>query len=363
MPPTRAGNKIVTTYGEQDRLTSHREQLQAAPGVTSGAIPAETSAIFTSIVSCNRKMRAIFRYIEVIAPTAPPVMITGETGTGKEMIARVLHDASGLSGNFVPVNISGLDDTTFSDLLFGHIRGACTDAEQVCGGLIEAAAGGTLFLDEIGALSPASQIKLLRLIKESEYYQLGSDRMMTSTARIVVATHCNLEKLLSEGTFRKDLYFRLCSHHIILPALRQRKNDIPLLVHHFLHEAAREMSRPLPLPSAESLEALRHYDFPGNVRELKELICNAVATSPAGTLVLPKLKPSNKISPVTPTGIDFSSLSLPSGRIPTLNEAEEFLIKEALRVTSGNQPAAAHILGITPHEFSRRLLRDSNLLT
>jgi len=220
MPPTRAGNKVVSMYGEQDRPTSLRGQIQAARSFTSGAIPAETAAAFKSIVSCNRKMLAIFRYIEVIAPTAQPVMITGETGTGREMIARALHDASGLSGNFVPVNISGLDDTTFSDLLFGHIRGAYTGADQVSAGLIETAAGGTLFLNEIGNLNIASQIKLLRLVKESEYYQLGSDRMITSTARIVIATHCNLEKLLSEGTFRKDLYFRLCSHHIILPALR-----------------------------------------------------------------------------------------------------------------------------------------------
>jgi len=324
--------------------------------------PVDTTAAFALIVTRDRKMHSIFRYMEVIAPTAQPVMITGETGTGKELIARALHNASGRSGTFVSVNVAGLDDIMFSDTLFGHGRGSFTGAERVRNGLIETAARGTLFLDEIGDLSIASQVKLLRLLQESEYYQLGSDKMITSTARIIVTTNCNLEKLLASNTFRGDLYYRLCSHHIHLPALRERKSDIPLLVDSFSREAAQEMSRPLPLLSVDALEALLQYEFPGNIRELKGLISNAVATSPPGTLVIQKLKSSSAIPPVLPTAIDFCSLLLSSGRMPTLNEAEEFLIKEALRVSAGNQRAAALMLGISRQALNKRLQRDISYL-
>ena len=324
--------------------------------------PADTTAAFAQIVTRDRKMQSIFRYIEVIAPTTQPVMITGATGTGKELIARALHNASGRSGTFVSVNVAGLDDIMFSDTLFGHSRGSFTGAERVRDGLIETAAGGTLFLDEIGDLSIASQVKLLRLIQEGEYYQLGSDKMNSSTARIVVATNRNLEKLLASNRFRGDLYYRLCSHHIHLPALRERKSDIPLLVDSFSREAAQEMSRPPQPMSTETLEALLEYEFPGNIRELKGLISSAVATSPPGILVVPKLKPSNTTPPALPSTIDFGSLAHPSGRMPTLNEAEEFLIKEALRVSAGNQRAAAVMLGISRQALNKRLQRDAGYL-
>jgi len=285
-----------------------------------------TTAAFARIVTRDRKMQSVFRYIEVIAPTKQPVMITGETGVGKELIAQALHSASGRSGGFVSVNVGGLDDIMFSDTLFGHSRGSFTGAERSRKGLIETAANGTLFLDEIGDLSIASQIKLLRLLQENEYYQLGSDQVITSTARIIVATNTDLEKSLVRGTFRDDLYYRLCSHHIHLPALRERKNDIPLLVDYFSRKAAHEMSRPLPLPSTDTIEALLQHKFPGNIRELKGIISNAVATSPLGTLVIPKLMPQKVSAPKDSAEIDFSRLTLPSGRMPTLKEAEEYLI-------------------------------------
>ena len=318
-------------------------------------------AAFVPIVTRDRKMQTIFRYMEVIAPTTQPVMITGETGTGKEMIARALHNASGRSGDFVSVNVAGLDDFMFSDTLFGHSKGSFTGAERVRNGLIETAAKGTLFLDEIGDLSIASQVKLLRLLQENEYYQLGSDRIITSTARVVVATNCDLEKSLAAGTFRRDLFYRLCSHHIHLPALRERKSDIPLLVNCFSREAAQEMSRPLPLPSTDTVDALLQYEFPGNIRELKGLISNAVATSPPGTLVIRKLK-SDPVAPSARTAIDFTALAPSNGRMPTLHEAEEFLIKEALRVSAGNQRVAALMLGISRQALNKRLQRDISFL-
>ncbi len=322
----------------------------------------DTTAAFAPIVTSDRKMQSIFRYMEVIAPTTQPVLITGETGTGKELIARALHNASGRSGDFVSVNVAGLDDIMFSDTLFGHGRGSFTGADRVRKGLIETAAMGTLFLDEIGDLSSASQVKLLRLMQESEYYQLGSDRLKTSTARYVVATNCNLERSLANSTFRGDLYYRLCSHHIHLPALRERKNDIPHLVDFFVREAAKEMRRPVPPTSAETIEELLQYGFPGNIRELKGMISNAVATSSPGTLSIPKLKPASLIPPVVPSEINYRSLSMPSGRMPTLNEAEEFLIKDALKVSEGNQRVAALRLGISRQALNKRLQRDPHLL-
>jgi DNA-binding NtrC family response regulator len=359
--PVDISRLLGSITGNPEKST-RREQATAVRLFSTGTI-SDTTAAFAPIVTQDRKMQTIFRYMEAIAPTTQPVMITGETGTGKELIARALHEVSGRTGDFVSVNVAGLDDIMFSDTLFGHGRGSFTGAERVRNGLIEKAGGGTLFLDEIGDLSIASQVKLLRLLQESEFYQLGSDRLITSTARIVVATNCNLEKTIASGTFRGDLYYRLCSHHIHLPALRERKADIPLLVDFFSRDASQEMCRPFPRPSVDTLDALLHYEFPGNIRELKGLISNAVATSPPGTLVIPRQKSSPSISPVIHAAIDFSSLPHPAGRMPTLDEAEEFLIKEALRISAGNQRTAALMLGISRQALNKRLQRNTQYLT
>jgi len=319
----------------------------------------DRSELFTPIVTHDRKMQTIFRYIEAIAPTSQAVMITGETGTGKELVARSLHDASGRSGDFVSVNVAGLEDIMFSDTLFGHCRGAYTGADRERKGLIETAAGGTLFLDEIGDLNNASQIKLLRLLQEDEYYSLGSDKKMKSSARILVATNSNLEALMASASFRTDLYYRLCSHHIHLPALRERRNDIPLLVDYFMTKAAKELGRPIPKISADTLELMKLREFPGNIRELKGVVFNAVAVSKPGTVVFPQ--PNYAVTQLSSQNhpVDFSGLALTFGRMPTLDEAEVYLINDALRVSAGNQQAAALILGITRQALNKRLKRDS----
>ena len=189
---------------------------------------------FSEIITVSSRMDSIFQYIEAVAASPRPVLITGETGVGKELIARVVHKLSNRPGAFTPVNVAGLDDNVFTDTLFGHRKGAFTDAREARGGLLEQASGGTLFLDEIGDLSPASQVKLLRLLQEGEYLPLGSDVAKRSDARIVVATNQDLENLLSAKKFRKDLYYRLCDHHIRIPPLRDRLEDLPVLVEHFL---------------------------------------------------------------------------------------------------------------------------------
>ena len=319
----------------------------------------DISNIFASIVTCDRKMQTIFKYIEAIAPTSQAVMITGDTGTGKELVARALHDASGRSGNFVSVNVAGLEDIMFSDTLFGHSRGAFTGADRERKGLIETAAGGTLLLDEIGDLNSASQVKLLRLLQEDEYYSLGSDKKMKSTARILVATNSNLEALMARSSFRTDLYYRLCSHHIHLPTLRERRNDIPLLVEYFMKKSAKELGRPIPTVSADTLKLLMLREFPGNVWELRGFVFNAVAISKPGTVVFPRPNSSSIPHPIQPPTSNFADMTTHPDRMPTLSEAEEYLISNALRVSMGNQQAAAVILGITRQALNKRLKRDS----
>jgi len=178
---------------------------------------------FSEIVTNSASMRSIFQYIEAISISPQPLLITGETGVGKELVAKAVHSLSNRKGAFIPVNIAGLDDTVFADTLFGHCKGAFTGAEQTRSGLVEQASGGTLFLDEIGDLNTASQVKLLRLLQDGEFFPLGSDVSKRSDARMVVATNQDLHALQESGKFRKDLYYRLCSHHIHIPPLRDRR--------------------------------------------------------------------------------------------------------------------------------------------
>ena len=184
------------------------------------------------------------------------------------------------------MNVAGLDDALFSDALFGHKRGGFTGADRDRPGLVEQAAGGTLFLDEIGDLSPASQVKLLRLLQEGTYFPIGSDVMKRADIRVLVATNRDLRALQASGGFRKDLYYRLQAHHLHLPPLRERREDLPLLVAHFLAKAAGLLGRPAPTPPRELVPLLALYSFPGNVRELEGLIYDAVSRHRSGVLSL-----------------------------------------------------------------------------
>ena len=241
---------------------------------------------FTAIVTQNKNMLAIFRYVEAISTSRQPVLITGETGTGKEFIAEAIHKLSRPKGEFVAVNMAGLDDNIFSDTLFGHKKGAYTGAEQVREGLIATAGNGTLFLDEIGDLKETLQVKLLRLLQENKYYPLGSDQARSSNARIVVATNCNIVQLVNQSRFRKDLFYRLRGHHIHLPPLRERLDDLPLLINHFLEKSAQALHKPIPIAPAALYSLLKNYSFPGNVRELEAMIHDAVARHQRGILAL-----------------------------------------------------------------------------
>jgi DNA-binding NtrC family response regulator len=316
---------------------------------------------FSEIVTNSVSMRSIFQYIEAISISPQPLLITGETGVGKELVAKAVHSLSNRKGAFIPVNIAGLDDTVFADTLFGHWKGAFTGAEQTRSGLVEQASGGTLFLDEIGDLNTASQVKLLRLLQDGEFFPLGSDVSKRSDARMVVATNQDLHALQESGTFRKDLYYRLCSHHIHIPPLRDRREDLPLLMEHFLEKASKTLAKKKPTPPGELLTLLSTYDFPGNIRELESMIFDAVSSHRSGKLSMEVFK--SHIYQKHPTFeadsrqllSEKSTLISFSGQLPTLKQAEQLLISETLRRSNNNQSIAALSLGISRQALNKRL--------
>ncbi len=321
---------------------------------------------FVALATGNARMRTLFRYLESVAGSNQPVLITGESGTGKELAARALHQLSRPKGPWVALNVAGIDDHHFSDTLFGHTRGAFTGALQARPGMIEQAAGGTLFLDEIGDLSLASQVKLLRLLQEGEFFPLGADRPKKATARIVVATNLDLQAQQQSGQFRKDLYYRLRSPHLHLPPLRERRDDLPLLLDLFLAEAAQELEKKKPTPPPELAVLLGSYHFPGNVRELKAMVYDAVSTHTAGKLSMATFKQTIDSSNGCACARADNSPKLPATKaiafaeqLPTIDEAIQQLIDEAMKRSQGIQTIAAGFLGISRPALSKRLKKSS----
>ncbi|MEO5347680.1 MAG: sigma-54 dependent transcriptional regulator [Magnetococcus sp. YQC-9] len=325
----------------------------------------EHAGAFASLVTASPKMRAVFQYVESIATTGEPVLITGETGVGKELIAEALHRISGRGGELVPVNAAGLDDALFADTLFGHKRGAYSGADDARTGLIAKAGRGTLFLDEIGDLGQSSQVKLLRLLQERKYYPLGSDVARVSDARILCATHRNLEAMMAEGQFRSDLYFRLQVHRVEIPPLRERPEDIVPLARHFLIEAAQSMNREVPDVPSMLFTLLASGHFPGNVRQLRAMIFDAVVRGSNGEISLESIRKalratsgSGALSVSQAVSAEIAGANLfrdLSGRLPTLKEVERDLIAEALVRSGGNQGIAATCLGISRQALNQRL--------
>jgi DNA-binding NtrC family response regulator len=315
---------------------------------------------FDFIITQSPAMHSIFQYIEAIAATPLPVLITGETGTGKELIARAIHKLSGRTGEFVAENVAGLDDNLFSDTLFGHKKGAFTGAEKDRQGLIERAANGTLFLDEIGDLAIESQVKLLRLLQEKQYYPLGSDMPKMTDARIVVATLQNLETLSQKDVFRKDLFYRLQSHHIHLPPLCERKEDIAPLVDFFMKKAAAEIGKKVPTYPRELVTLLKNYTYPGNIRELEGLIFDAVSRHQSGILSMETFRDKFAKSGdlYTESAVEHDNADINFGDpLPTLKETEQILIAEAMKRADDNQTIAADMLGLTRRALNNRLQR------
>lgn len=324
----------------------------------------DNPAIFEEIVTRSRKMRSIFQYLEVVARSPQPLLITGESGTGKELISRAIHRLSGCPGDLVSVNLAGLDDTMFSDTLFGHKRGAFTGAEHLRDGLIVKAANGVILLDEIGDLGESSQIKLLRLIQEREFYPVGSDTPRKCEARIVCASNKDLKELVAAGRFRNDLYYRLNTHHVALPPLRNRKEDIPLLLEYFIGQAALSLGITTPSYPKELLELLEVYHYPGNIRELQGLIFDAVARSKSGmmsqepfrqVISATRMQTTRPLNSTVDNDMRRSMLEEIWGHFPTLEEAENLLTEMALKVAQGNQGTAAAMLGLKRQTLNMRL--------
>ena len=322
----------------------------------------EHPEFFSEIITQNNTMRSIFQYVEATGGTSLPILITGETGVGKELVARAIHMISGRKGKFTAVNVAGVDDKLFSDMLFGHKKGAFTGADQERKGMIESSAGGTLFLDEIGDLGIDSQVKLLRLLQEGQYYPVGSDTLKMSDCRIIAATNQDIDVLQKTGQFRKDLYYRLQSHHIHIPPLRERLDDIPLLVDNFLKATAKNFKKKAPTPPKELLTLLNTYHFPGNVRELQGLINDAVSTHKSGILSMDSFRAKISQKHRAPQSVEQSEIDLfrcisISEQLPTLKETEHKLIQEAMKRANGNQTIAAEILGMSRRALNNRLMR------
>ena len=325
---------------------------------------------FDDIITEDPAMLGIFRYCEAVATSRKPVLITGETGTGKELIARAVHRLSGRAGEFVAINVAAFDDAMFADALFGHVKGAFTSAAHARQGLVARAWGGTLFLDEIGDLPLTSQVKLLRLLQEEEYFPVGSDIPKSANVRVVSSTLKNLEELKQNGTFREDLYFRFATHHVHLPPLRNRPDDIELLLQHFIELEAQELEKKTPSYHRELPALLRSYSFPGNLREFRAMVSDAMVNHTSRMLssaTFSRYMDKQRASTSHPENQteEFIPKFEDAIRLPTLKEAQDkvarALIARAMKLSGGNQTIAARHLGITQQALSLKLKKLKSL--
>lgn len=293
------------------------------------------------IISKSHKMERIFELISTIADTRSTVLIQGESGTGKELIARAIHYSSNRARHpFVSVSCGALVDTLLESELFGHEKGAFTDAKTLKRGKFELADGGSIFLDEIGDISPKLQLSLLRVLQEREFHRVGGEEPIRVDVRVIAATNRDLEQAVREGSFREDLYYRLNVISIHVPPLRERKEDIPLLVDHFIEKYNVESGKKVEGISEEALEILMEHDWPGNVRELENVIERAVIINRGG-LILPGDLPPHLMKRY-PLLVGAS----PSGAQMTLQEVERAHIKRTLEENDWNIQRSARMLGI-----------------
>ncbi len=314
---------------------------------------AESSEPSSAMVGHSAPMMELYKFVARFAPTDVTVLVRGETGCGKELVAQLLHQNSNRAkGKFVVVDCAALPGSLLESELFGAVRGAFTGADRDRMGLFEAAAGGTVLLDEIGEIDPGFQLRLLRFLQEKEVRPVGSTASRKVDVRVVAATNKDLEKMQREGKFREDLWYRLSAATIELPALRHRKDDIALLVEHFLAEFAAQYGRAVRCDSG-AMKLLTEYSWPGNVRQLRHLIERLVILSSSLTLdaaavraVLPK---DHTSSPVAST-----PASAPAEK---LSEAEDEHIRRVLASTGGNKTKTAEILGIERKTLYRKLSR------
>ncbi len=312
----------------------------------------ESQGQLSSLVGRAPAMLEIYKKIAVVSDSRSTVLICGESGTGKELVARAIHcNGPRAARRFFAVNCGALPESLLESELFGHVRGSFTGAFENKRGIFEEADGGTVFLDEVSEMSPALQVKLLRTLEEQEIRRVGSNRPVPVDVRIVAASNRNLTQQVERGAFRQDLYFRLRVIEIDLPPLRDRREDIPLLVEHFLKRFERERGKPYTI-APQALSVLLTYDWPGNVRELENALEAAVALNRSGTVTLEELPPKVRADFQTGRRLeDFYS------DLPTLEELREKYVAHVLRVVGDNKVKAASILGVDRKTLYRVLFR------
>jgi two-component system response regulator PilR (NtrC family) len=327
----------------------------------------QTPHKFGSIVGSSSAMMAVFELIETIAPTSSTVLITGESGTGKELVARAIHAGSARSDRpFVAVNCGALPDTLLDSELFGHMRGAFTGADTNKKGLLEVAEKGTIFLDEIGEMSPMVQVKLLRVLQERKFRRLGGTEEVGSDIRIITATNRDLSKMVAEGDFREDLFYRINVIPVKLPPLRERQDDVQALAEHFVAKFASQMKKPVHGISGAAMTSLRNYGWPGNVRELENAMERAVALERTPAILpdsLPEgVRPTAGAPPAVAAVAVPEDLSLKGGfdLEQHVQGIEREYIMEALRRSNGVKKNAAELLGLSFRQF-RYLLKKYNI--
>ncbi len=317
---------VLRDLAEIDRLRKHIDTGSSAYG----------------IIGAHPLVRRVVEKVETVAPSEASILILGESGTGKELVAHAVHRLSARQdGPFVKVNCAALADTLLESELFGHVRGAFTGAVKDRPGRFEAADGGTLFLDEIGETSPSLQVRLLRVLQEGEFERVGESRTRKADVRIVAATNRDLRREVAEGRFRDDLFYRLCVVPIQMPPLRERRDDIPLLVDHFLKRlAAKEGRRKIVSPAVYPV--LLHYAWPGNVRELENAVAHAYVCS-AGDTLTPEALPEHLLAADPPPGT------------PDPAAEERRAVRDALDATGWNKGEAAQRLGLSRTTLWRRM--------
>ncbi|MFO0956374.1 MAG: sigma-54 dependent transcriptional regulator [Isosphaeraceae bacterium] len=308
---------------------------------------------FEGVVGNSASMRSVVDRLKQIAPTNATVLITGESGTGKELVAKAIHNNSPRRNKpFVPLNCAALSENVLESELFGHIKGAFTGADRERKGFIEHAHGGTLFLDEVGDIPLSTQVKLLRVLESGEVVRMGTNEPIKVNVRLVSATNRNLQEAINAGTFRADLYHRIKVVNIKLAPLRSRREDIPLLLDHFVRQFAEAYGRPVPSISPPARRALTAYPWPGNVRELRNAIESMVVIDTDGVLDLDDL--AEEMASTAPAA---ESPGQPGLIGQPLKEIEKYFILETLKLTEGNREEAAKILGISERTIYRALDR------
>jgi DNA-binding NtrC family response regulator len=341
---------VLNLAMEQRRLKSENAYLRSQ---------LEERHRIDGLVGRSRVMRDLFHLLEIVAATSSTVLITGETGTGKELVAKAIHHNSARRSNrFVALNCSAIPETLLEAELFGHVRGAFTGAVATRQGRLEQAHKGTLFLDEVATMSPALQAKLLRVLQEREFERVGDSHSIKIDVRVIAATHSDLQKMVGDGSFREDLFYRLNVIPVSLPALRERRDDIPILVQHFIQKLSGELGRGPATMSQEALRRLMAYHWPGNVRQLENVVERALAFSQGRAQVeLQDLTPEVQTSPAATESADvwFPDDGLDFERY--ISGVELSLIKQSLERTQGNKRQAAKLLKLKRTTLIEKLKR------